>query len=174
MTKIYEFFLKRNEQCILYAYTDNKLFRDKFIEQRDPDSFIYRKCVLSSKDLASFEKFNKLNKMTEIILEDGSDTFSIIGTIQEENELSYICARIHSRITYIQQLLSERLNEYYVLLISRLMQTTKTVWYGNDKNNIVLNLNTYNLFYKMYDFTFNHDKPYHELDTMVKYLGLLS
>ena len=112
--------------------------------------------------------------MTEIILEDGSDTFTIIGTIQEENELSYICARIHSRITYIQQLLSERLNEYYALLISQLMQTTKTVWYGNDKNNIELNFNTYHLFYKMYDFTFNHDKPYHELDTMVRDLGLLS
>lgn len=174
MKKIYKFFLKRNEQCILYAYTDNKLFRDKFIEQRDSDSFIYQKCRLSSKDLESFEKFNKLNKMTEIILEDGSDTFTIIGTIQEENELSYICARIHSRITYIQQLLSERLNEYYALLISQLMQTTRTVWYGNDKNNIELNFNTYHLFYKMYDFTFNHDKPYHELDTMVRDLGLLS
>jgi hypothetical protein len=112
--------------------------------------------------------------MTEIILEDGSDTFSIIGTIQEENELSYICSRIYFRINYIKKLLSERLNEYYALLISQLMQPTKTVWYGNDKNSIELNLNTYNLFYKMYDFTFNHDKPYHELDTMVRDLGLLS
>jgi hypothetical protein len=172
--KIYKFFLKRNEQCVLYAYTDNKLFRDKFIEQRDSDSFIYQKYELSSKNLASFEKFNKLNKMTEIILEDGSDTFSIIGTIQEENELSYICSRIYFRINYIKKLLSERLNEHYALLISQLMQPTKTVWYGNDKNSIELNLNTYNLFYKMYDFTFNHDKPYHELDTMVKDLGLLS
>lgn len=173
MKKIYKFFLKRNEQCILYAYTDNKLFRDKFIEQRDSDSFIYQKCRLSSKDLESFEKFNKLLKMTEIILEDGSDTFNIIGTIREEDELSYICARIHSRITYIQELLLERLNEHYASLISQLMQTTKTVWYGNDKNNIELNFNTYHLFYKMYDFTFNHDKPYHELDDMVRYLGLL-
>ena len=174
MKKIYKFFLKRNDQCVLYAYTDNKLFRDKFIEQRDSDSFIYQKCELISKDLASFERFNKLNKMTEIILEDGSDTFSIIGTIQENNELSYICSRILFKANYIQKLLSERLNEHYTLLISQLLQITRTEWYGDDKNNIVLNLNTYNLFYKMYDFTFNHDKPYHELDTMVKYLGLLS
>ena len=174
-TNMYLFYLKRNNICVLYAYTDNKSYRDRFKSQRDMNAFSYIKKKMNDDDLKSFEKFNKLSKMTEIILEDGSDTFSVIGTIQEENELSYVCARIHSKLEFIRGLLDERVNEYYASIVHQLIQATKIKCdEDNDKKELILNLNTYHLFYTCYDFTFNSNVIYHDLDTTIRNLKLIN
>lgn len=63
----YHFFYiidKENEKAELYAYTDNKLIADKFIQERDMSQFIYKKEKITH---------NEVNELTlnykELILE---------------------------------------------------------------------------------------------------------
>lgn len=73
----------------LYGFTSEKSIKDDFISQRCKDSFIIKKLSIKSKDYDMFLRDNRQFQIHELILHDGQNYIRLLGTDDEDDQLSY-------------------------------------------------------------------------------------
>lgn len=86
--KIYAFYTY-DDPFTLYGFTSEKSIRDNFISQRCKDSFIIKKVSIKNKDYDMFLRDNMRFQIHELVLHDGQDYIKLLGTDDEDDQLTY-------------------------------------------------------------------------------------
>lgn len=143
--------LKENNS--IYGFSTNDEYIESFITQRNEKLFIIKRTKMSKKEYEKFENLNYLLKLEEILLYDGNMDFYLIGTIKEEDELSYICDKIIIYLEKSKYYFSKILNDSSLKIIEE-----ATTLINNDKNmnnkQTFAELNTFKIFYNLFKSTF--------------------
>lgn len=127
-----------------FAFTCNQKHIKSFKEQRSKDIYSIKKIKMTEDEYYIFRHKNLLKELVEIYLYDGKNDIVVIGTNEEDNNISYICDRFISILSDINIYFQKDfpLKDKYLNIISNATNIT------NDKNEI--QLDTFNIFYILY------------------------
>ena len=87
--KLYLLYL-RNQ---LYGISNNKKYVNQFLSERNSNLFSIITKKMDDEDCVKYMSDNSSLKLIEILLEDKNGSYTIIGTIKEEDELNCTCEK---------------------------------------------------------------------------------
>ena len=87
--KLYLLYLKNQ----LYGITNNKEYVTQFLSERNPNLFNVITEKMDDDECMKYISNNSSLKLIEILLEDKNGSYSLIGTIKEDEELNYTCEK---------------------------------------------------------------------------------
>lgn len=149
--KVYIFKLK-NESNI-YAYSINKEYVDIFISQRNMKLFKYQIIDLDKYDFMIFS--NKMNnqKLLKDFLYDGENDIEIVATTEESSKLSDSCQYIQDICDFVKHHIHEyNLKNKY---LKSILKITDKIILEEENKPVMLNINTFKLFYYLFRNTFS-------------------
>ena len=144
----------------LYAWTQDKKYRDRFKEERNMDLFEYRKEVHPSATVGAFRYRYKNRMLTSIIIGNSDKTFEVIGTYDEsitydtcESYISNVCQSNFNIAKYIAN--NQVLDKNYFLPLLKLTKcyVIKKV---NGEKDAISALDQFHIFYMLFGYMFNH------------------
>lgn len=153
------FIIKENT---FFAFSCNQEHIKSFKEQRNENKYLIKKIKMSEDEYYIFHHKNLLKELVEIYLYDGKNDIIVIGTNEEDNNISYICDRFLSLLSDINMYFQKDfpIKVKYLSLINKATNIT------NDKNEI--QLDTFNIFYTLY---INENKESHSYKFLKKLLS---
>lgn len=145
-----------------FAFSCNQDHIKSFKEQRNESKYLVKKIKMSEDEYYIFRHKNLLKELVEIYLYDGKNDIIVIGTNEEDNNISYICDRFLSLLSDINMYFQKDfpIKVKYLSLINKATNIT------NDKNEI--QLDTFNIFYILY---INENKESHSYKFLKKLLN---
>ena len=144
----------------LYAWTQDKKYRDRFKEERNMDLFEYRKEIYPSATIGVFRYRYKNQMLTSIIIGNSDKTFEVIGTYDEsitydtcESYISNVCQGNFNIAKYIAN--NQILDKDYLLPLLKLTKCY-VITKVNGEKDAVSKLDQFHIFYKLFGHMFNH------------------
>lgn len=137
----------------MYGFSTNPKYVDLFITQRNANNFIVKQIKMSKEEYGEFVNLNYLLNLSEILLYDGAHNLYLIGTLREEDKLSYICDKIIIYLEKTKYYFSKILNESSLKIIEEATTLINNKKNGNN-DYLFAELNTFKLFYNLFKNTF--------------------
>lgn len=129
----------------LYAWTTRGLYLSQFLIERSKKRFNYKKMDISMENFSEFLRMNTEKELIDIPLYDGQNEYNIIGTRKEEFQLNTAIEIIQDKITESQIVLNSMITPKELDKILDLVKLS---------NNDQLEINSFQLFYKLFIYTF--------------------
>ena len=129
----------------LYAWTTRGLYLSQFLIERSKKRFNYKKIDISMENFSEFLRMNTEKELIDIPLYDGQNEYNIIGTRKEEFQLNTAIEIIQDKITESQIVLNSMITPKELDKILDLVKLS---------NNDQLEINSFQLFYKLFIYTF--------------------
>jgi hypothetical protein len=129
----------------LYAWTTRGLYLSQFLIERSKKRFNYKKIDISMENFSEFLRMNTEKELIDIPLYDGQNEYNIIGTRKEEFQLNTAIEIIQDKITESQIILNSMITPKELDKILDLVKLS---------NNDQLEINSFQLFYKLFIYTF--------------------
>jgi len=129
----------------LYAWTTRGLYLSQFLIERSKKRFNYKKIDIPMKNFSEFLRMNTEKELIDIPLYDGQNEYNIIGTRKEEFQLNTAIEIIQDKITESQIILNSMITPKELDKILDLVKLS---------NNDQLEINSFQLFYKLFIYTF--------------------
>jgi hypothetical protein len=151
--KIYLFYLKEDPRE-LYAFTLDKEYRDRFMNERNMDLFYMKKERIEKNICMVFMSKNKSKQIIKDVLNDGEKDYVIMCTMEESVKLSESCEYIENTCIAVRDLIHNySLKKKYLKSIIALTDVIK-----NQNSNPTLQINSFKLFYELFKHTFYEKK----------------
>ena len=80
-----------------FAFSCNQDHIKSFKEQRNESKYLVKKIKMSEDEYYIFRHKNLLKELVEIYLYDGKNDIIVIGTNEEDNNISYISERLSNK-----------------------------------------------------------------------------
>jgi hypothetical protein len=129
----------------LYAWTTRGLYLSQFLIERSKKRFNYKKIDISMENFSEFLRMNTEKELIDIPLYDGQNEYNIIGTRKEEFQLNTAIEIIQDKIMESQIVLNSMITPKELDKILDLVKLS---------NNDQLEINSFQLFYKLFIYTF--------------------
>ena len=144
----------------LYAWTQDKNYRDRFREERNMKLFTYKKEVHSTATIGAFRYRYKDQMLTSIIIGNEEKTFEVIGTYAESIDYdsceSYISNICESNFTIAKYIADNRiLDKKYIDPLLAITQSYVIKKVAGEKT-ALSTLDQFHIFYKLFGHMFNH------------------
>lgn len=150
--KVYLFY---NEDGFLSAQTSDKKYYKQFKEERNMDKFTIKKINMSKESYSEFSFRNCDTELSEILLNDGSKDFIIIGTSLELYSLDKFVDDIHYEMNSIIAFFEyHKLKNKYMEVIDNLTDICEPIEREDALIDITSKVNTLYVFYKLNKDTF--------------------
>lgn len=144
--KVYLIYL--NNQ--LYAYTNDKKNYKKFKETRKKGIFNVNKVNMDEDRYEQFSFRNCENEIIEILLNDKSDDYIILGTVLEQSELENEIDVIHEEMREILSFFQScNMKKKYMNIINELTNIVDLIPREDYIYDAMSNINTLHLFYTL-------------------------
>lgn len=151
--KIYLFYLKENPKE-LYAFTLDKEYKDRFMDERNMNLFYMKKEHIEKNICMVFTNKNKSKQIIKDVLNDGKKDYVVMCTLEESVKLSESCEYIENTCRAIKELIHNySLKKKYLKSILALTDVIK-----NQNTNPTLKINSFKLFYELFKNTFYEKK----------------
>lgn len=153
--KLYLYYLKKSK-TVLYAWTINKTYSEKFEEQRNMN--LFKREVVSVENDIQFKLFsddNGTSMLIEDVLYDGKNTVYIICTRYESSSIDAYIDGVWETIHNINNFISNEVFNVKDKYLNAILSLTNNITCSPDQEGSgELRINTFDLFLKLFENTF--------------------
>lgn len=145
--KLYLLYMKNQ----LYGITDNKDYVTQFLSQRKSNIFTVVTEKMDKEECIKYIQDNSSLKLIEILLEDENSSYTIIGTVKEEDEINCTCEKFSDTCNSFK--LHFLPNFPFKKKIKSFLEDLTTIS-KMENNHPIIQINSVKLFYHLFKETF--------------------